>query len=69
MGLALPNRIELLETAAAKGERALLRQRHLIEELRVDGQLTIDAEECLHRYEASCRALTKKLAALRERGT
>jgi hypothetical protein len=54
-------------SGGGKGEKALLRQRHLIEELRVDGQHTIDAEECLNRYEASHRALMEKLAALRAR--
>jgi hypothetical protein len=62
MDRELAGRIELLEAAAAKGEKALARQRRLIEELRDDGHRTADAEESLQRYEASHRGLLEKLA-------
>ena len=60
------SRMELLEAMAAKGEKALARQRRLIEELRADGHRTADAEEVLQRYEAAQRRLLEKLAALRQ---
>jgi hypothetical protein len=60
------SRMELLEAMAAKGEKALARQRRLLEELRADGHRTADAEEVLQRYEASHRRLLEKLAALRQ---
>jgi hypothetical protein len=65
MDRELASRIELLEAAAAKGEKALARQRRLIEELRDDGHRTADAEEALQRYEASHCGLLEKLAGLR----
>ena len=65
MDRELASRIELLEAAAAKGEKALARQRRLIEELRDDGHRTADAEESLQRYEASHCGLLEKLAGLR----
>ena len=58
--------MELLEAMAAKGEKALARQRRLMEELRADGHRTADAEEVLQRYEAAQRRLLEKLAALRQ---
>jgi hypothetical protein len=60
------SRIELFEAMAAKGEKALARQRRLMEELRADGHRTADAEEVLQRYEAAQRRLLEKLAALRQ---
>jgi hypothetical protein len=65
----LASRIELLEAAAAKGEKALARQRRLIEELRADGHRTAEAEEVLQRYETSHRRLLEKLAALQQHAT
>jgi hypothetical protein len=62
------SRMELLEAMAAKGEKALARQRCLMEELRADGHRTADAEEVLQRYETSHRRLLEKLAALRQDG-
>jgi hypothetical protein len=64
MDRELASRIELLEATAAKSEKALARQRRLIEELQADGQRTADAEELLERYEASHRGLLEKLARL-----
>jgi len=65
MDRELASRIELLEAAAAKGEKALARQRRLIEELRDVGHGIADAEEALQRFEASHRGLLEKLAGLR----
>jgi hypothetical protein len=60
------SRMELLEAMAAKGEKALARQRRLIEELRADEHRTADAEEVLQRYEAAQQRLLEKVAALRQ---
>jgi uncharacterized coiled-coil protein SlyX len=65
MDRELASRIELLEAAAAKGEKSLARQRRLIEELRDVGHGIADAEEALQRFEASHRGLLEKLAGLR----
>jgi hypothetical protein len=59
------SRMELLGAMAAKGEKALARQRRLMEEQRADGHRIADAEEVLQWYEASHRRLLEKLAALR----
>ena len=61
----LASRIELLEAVAAKSEKAVARQRCLIEDLRANGHRHADAEEELQRYEVSLRTLREKLAALR----
>ena len=61
----LASRIELLEAVAAKSEKAVARQRCLIEDLRANGHRYADAEEELQRYEVSLRRLREKLAALR----
>lgn len=69
MDVELASRIELLEAVAAKSEKALARQRCLIEELRTGGHRHADAEEGLQLYEVSLRRLREKLAALRREGS
>jgi hypothetical protein len=58
------SRMELLEAMAAKGEKALARQRRLMEELRADGHHTADAEEVLQRYEAAQRRPAGKVGGV-----
>ena len=49
---------------ARKGEQDLARQRQLVEDLRLDGHRTIEAEAVLQRFEAIYQALLSKLNGL-----
>ena len=63
------SRVELLQAAARKGEQDLARQRQLIEDLRLDGSRTTEAEDVLQRFETAYRALLAKLYALSGEGS
>ena len=65
MDQPLATRIELLQAAAAEGEKALARQRVAIEGLRSEGHRTAEAEKSFEKYSACYRQLLDKLAALR----
>jgi hypothetical protein len=58
------SRLELLQAMARKGEQALARQRQLVEDLRLDGHRTTEAEAVLQRFEAIYQALLSKLNGL-----
>ena len=58
------SRLELLRAVARKGEQDLALQRQLVEDLRVGGHRTIEAETFLQRLEASHEALLAKLDML-----
>ena len=58
------SRVKLLQAVVRKGEQNLARQRQLIEDLRLDGYRTTEAEDVLHRFEAAYQALTAKLNVL-----
>ena len=51
-----------------KGEQDLVRQRQLIEDLRLDGHRATEAEDVLKRFEMVYQALLAKLNALRFEG-
>jgi len=61
-------RLELLQAIARKGEEDLARQRQLIEDLRLDGHRTTEAEDVLQRFETAYQALLVKLNALSGEG-
>jgi hypothetical protein len=67
MDQSSPRRLELLQAMARKGEQDLARQRQLIEDLRLDGDRTIEAEVALQRFEAIHQALVSKLNGLSTR--
>ena len=50
---------------ATKGEQDLARQRQVIEDLRLDGHRTTEAEDVLQRFQSAYQALLDKLNALR----
>jgi len=52
------------KAVARKGEQDLARQRQLIEDLRLDGHRTTEAEVVLQRFETAHQALLSKLNAL-----
>jgi hypothetical protein len=54
-------RLKMLQAVARKGEQDLARQRQLIEDLRLDGQRTTEAEDVLRRFETIHQALLAKL--------
>jgi hypothetical protein len=58
------SRLELLQAMARKGEQDLARQRKLLEDLRLDGDRTTEAEAVLQRFEAIYQALLSKLNEL-----
>ena len=58
------NRLELLQAVARKGEQDLARQRQIIEDLRLDGHRTTEAEDVLQRFQTAYQALLAKLNAL-----
>ena len=60
------SRLELLQAGARKGEQDLARQRQLIEDLRLDGHRTTEAEGVLERFETAYQALLAKLNVLSE---
>ena len=51
----------MLQAGARKGEQDLARQCQLIEDLRLDGHRTTEAENVLQRFEALHHALLAKL--------
>ena len=53
---------------ARKGEQDLARQRQLVEDLRLDGDRTTEAEAVLQRFEAIHQALLSKLNGLSREG-
>jgi hypothetical protein len=59
------SRLELLQAVATKGEQDLARQRQVIEDLRLDGHRTTEAEDVLQRFQSAYQALLDKLNALR----
>jgi hypothetical protein len=59
------NRLELLQAVARKGEQDLARQRQIIEDLRLDGHRTTEAEDVLQRFQTAYQALLAKLNALK----
>jgi hypothetical protein len=65
MDQSISGRLELLQAVARKGEQDLARQRDLIEDLRLDGHRTTEAEDVLKRFETAHQALLNKLNALR----
>jgi hypothetical protein len=58
------SRLELLQAVARKAEQDLARQRQRIEDLRLDGHGTTEAEVTLRRFETARQALLSKLNAL-----
>jgi len=64
MDQSTSSRLELLQAVARKGEQDLARQRQLIEDLRLDGHRTAEAEVVLQRFETAHQALLSKLNAL-----
>jgi hypothetical protein len=64
MDQSTSSRLELLQAVARKGEQDLARQRQLIEDLRLDGHRTTEAEVVLQRFETAHQALLSKLNAL-----
>ena len=61
--------MELLQAVARKGEQDLARQRQLIEDLRLDGHRTSEAEDVLQRFEKAYQALLAKLNLLSGEGS
>jgi hypothetical protein len=59
-------RLELLEAGARKAERDLARQQQLIEDLRLAGYRTVEAEDFVQRFQTAYQALLTKLNVLRE---
>ena len=59
------SRLELLQAIARKDEKDLARQRQLIEDLRLDGHRTTEAEDVL---QTAYQALLVKLNALSGEG-
>jgi hypothetical protein len=57
-------RLDLLQAVARKGEQDLARQRQVIEDLRLDGHPTTEAEDVLQRFQTAYQALLAKLNAL-----
>jgi hypothetical protein len=66
MNESIRSRLELLQAVARKGEQDMARQRQLIDDLRLDGQRTTEAEDVLQKFETMHQALLGKLRALRE---
>jgi hypothetical protein len=64
MDQSTSRRLELLQAVARKGEQDLARLRQLIEDLRLDGHRTTEAEVVLQRFETAHQALLSKLNAL-----
>ena len=64
MDQSTSSRLELLQAVARKGEQDLARRRQLIEDLRLDGHSTTEAEAVLQRFDAIHQALLSKLHAL-----
>jgi hypothetical protein len=58
------SRLELLQAVARKAEQDLARQRQVIEDQRLDGHGTTEAEAVLQRFEAIHEALLSKLNGL-----
>lgn len=65
MNESIRGRLELLQAVARKGEQDMARQRQLIDDLRLDGQRTTEAEDVLQKFETMHQALLGKLHALR----
>ena len=63
MDQSTSSRLQLLQAVARKGERALVRQRQLLEDLRFDGHGTTEAEAALQKFEAAYAGLLAKLEA------
>ena len=68
MDQSVSSRLELLQAAVRKGEQDLARQRQLIEDLRLDGRRTTEAEDALQSFETAYQALLAELNALRGEG-
>ena len=64
MDQSISSRLELLQAVATKGEQDLVRQRQVIEDLRLDGRPTADAEDVLQRFQRAHQALLAKLKAV-----
>jgi hypothetical protein len=65
MDQAVPSRLQRLQAGATKNEQDLVRLRRRIEELRVDGQRTAEAEAVFQRFETTHQELLAKLDTLR----
>ena len=65
MDQVVPSRLDRLQAGATKNEQDLARLRQRIEELRVDGQRTTEAEAVFERFEATHQGLLAKLDTLR----
>ena len=65
MDQVVPSRLDRLEAGATKSEQDLARLRLHIDELRVDGQRTAEAEAVVERFEATHQGLLAKLDSLR----
>lgn len=65
MDQVVPSRLDRLQAGATKNEQDLARLRQRIEELRVDGQRTTEAEAAFERFEATHQGLLAKLDTLR----
>ena len=62
------SRLELLQAVARKAEQDLARQRQVIEDQRLDGHRTTEAEAVLQRFESIHQALLSKLNGLSREG-
>ena len=65
MDQVVPSRLDRLQDGATKNEQDLARLRQRIEDLRVDGQLTTEAEAVFERFEATHQGLLANLDTLR----
>jgi hypothetical protein len=65
MDQVVPSRLQRLQAGATKNEQDLARLRHRIEELRVDGQRTTEAEAVFQQFETTHQGLLAKLDTLR----
>jgi hypothetical protein len=69
MDQVVPSRLERLQAGATKNEQDLARLRQRIDDLRVDGQRTTEAEAVFERFEATHQGLLAKLDTLRRKQT
>jgi hypothetical protein len=65
MDQVVPSRLQRLQAGATKNEQDLAGLRQRIEELRVDGQRTTEAEAVFQRFETTHQGLLAKLDILR----
>jgi hypothetical protein len=65
MDQVVPSRLQRLQAGATKNEQDLAHLRQRIEELRVDGQRTTEAEAVFQRFETTHQGLLAKLDMLR----